>query len=615
MMLLDIHEPGETPMPHEKGATVGIDLGTTNSLVAIANQGMQEVVTDEAGNALLPSVVAYEDEEIFVGQAALDKPKPIHSIKRFMGRGGEEAASIAHMLPYPVSSGDNHGMVTLDVGGKPITPVQISAEILKTLKERAEKELENDVTEAVITVPAYFDDAARQATKDAAKLAGLEVLRLVNEPAAAALAYGLDNASEGIYAVYDLGGGTFDVSLLKMEKGIFQVIATGGDTALGGDDMDHAILALFLEQAALEDPHKPALLQLAREAKESLTDKESWQGNYTQNNQHITLSLTRDVFNKAVATLIERTINNFKHVLLDAELDHEDIEGVVMVGGATRVPAVQQAVKALTDKEPLTNLDPDKVVAIGAALQAEALTQGSNNLLLDVTPLSLGLETMGGLVEVIIGRNTPIPATASQQFTTYQDGQTGMQIHVLQGEREMVDQCRSLATFELKGIPPMKAGQAVIEVTFTLDADGILTVSAREETTGKEQKIEVKPSYGLPPEQVETMLRESMEYAQQDITRRLLTESRVDADLAIKSTKAALEQDRSLLSDQEYQSIEAQLAIVASAAKEEDRDAIDYEVQQLEKITAPFAQKRVNKALSSFVAGKNVEDVANNVES
>lgn len=616
MLLLDIHEPGQTPAPHS-GASVGIDLGTTNSLVAISNKGLQEVIAAEGESALLPSVVLYENDEVIVGDAALESPFAIRSIKRLMGRGEKDAKKLVNRYPYNIEASPEIEMACLNINGRKVSPVEVSAEILKALKKRAEDALENKVDKAVITVPAYFDDAARAATKHAAQLAGLEVLRLVNEPTAAALAYGLDNASEGIYAVYDLGGGTFDISILKMEKGVFQVLATGGDTALGGDDFDHAVAEHFAEEffkgMKLNDHDMRELVSVGKKAKEFLTENDSgiWKVNVSK--KEFEVALDRDGLNFLIKTFVDKTIRTCAAVVSDSGVDTKEIKGVVMVGGSTRVPLVRAEVKKLFGKEPLINVDPDKVVALGAAIQAEALTQGSDTLLLDVTPLSLGLETMGGMVEKIIERNTPIPATRSQKFTTYQDGQTGMKIHVVQGEREMVDDCRSLARFELTGIPPMTAGIPVIEVTFTIDADGLLTVSAREEKTGIEQKIEVKPTYGLPPEKIEEMLLESMKNARQDITKRLLEESRLEARIFVRAVESALKTDADLLDKNSLEKINKQVLLVKELIDGVDRDAIDYEIKELEKICGEFAEKRLNRALSGELEGKKIDEIEKKV--
>jgi len=556
MRLLDIEEPGIS----RKNTAIGIDLGTTNSLAAIADSGVPLILEGE-GRALLPSVVAYgKDGKIIVGEAAKNLVDDknftvIFSIKRRMG----DAAS------------------RLEVWNSNLTPVEISAEILKALKIRAEKALGHEVTQGVITVPAYFDDAARSATKDAARLAGLEVLRLINEPTAAALSYGLDKGAEGIYAVYDLGGGTFDISLLKMEKGIFQVLATAGDTELGGDDFDYEIAKA-----------NNISLHEARKMKESLG------GNATPE------------FEKIIMPYIERTLRICEDMVEDSGLRKEEIKGVVLVGGSTRIPLIKRKLRELFGTEPLADIDPDKIVALGAAIQAEALTQGSENLLLDVTPLSLGLETMGGLVERIIQRNTPIPVSAMQEFTTYQDGQSMMKIHVVQGEREMVNQCRPLAEFILSGIPPMKAGIARIKVTFAIDADGLLTVSAMEETTGAVQNITVKPSYGLAEEEIEQMLRDSMENARSDITERLLAESRVEADLAVKTIEDAIRIDGDLLQVGERENLEERIAEIKKLAAKKDRDSLDFAVAELNKMCADFAERRMNRSLTKALAGKDI---------
>ncbi|MCW5734414.1 MAG: Fe-S protein assembly chaperone HscA [Enhydrobacter sp.] len=629
MSLLEIHEPGETPLPHADEGTlaIGIDLGTTNSVVAIAREGKPAALHDETGKALVPSVVAYPAAGgVLVGEEArlLTAKEPrnvVASVKRLMGRGAADLHAVAGVMPYEIEPGTGEtDMVKLRIGGKARSPVEISAEILKALRARAEAALEKPVDRAVITVPAYFDDAARTATRDAARVAGLQVLRLVNEPTAAALAYGLDKGSEGLYAVYDLGGGTFDFSLLRLEKGVFQVLATGGDTALGGDDFDRAIAERMLEERktdgladTVDEAAVKNALALARHMKEQLSDRDQTSGRLELDGVPSFHSLTRAEFDAMIATYIERTLAIARNVLADAGMTADEIQGVVLVGGSTRVPLARSAVAGMLGKPPLVDIDPDEVVALGAALQAEALTGGSDTLLLDVTPLSLGLETMGGLVEKIVPRNTPIPVQLAQEFTTYQDGQSAMAIHVVQGEREMVEDCRSLARFELSGIPPMTAGAARIRVTFAVDADGLLTVSAEERTTGVSQRIEVKPSYGLSHDDMADMLYDSLDNAEQDMARRLLAEARVEARRNLLALEAALARDGALLSVEERELLDAARARLEKSIAGEDREEINAAAEALEALSKPFAERRMDRGIREALAGMAVTDLASRV--
>lgn len=607
-MLLQLLEPG-APSTHQDETpilAVGIDLGTTNSVVALAQNQRPVALAHESGNIIVPSVVAYpEGQAPIAGVVALEllQTNPqvvVSSIKRLMGRSAEDIGMETNQSYVIEQSQTSTAMVRLHIGGQTKTPIEISADILRALKDQAEKAIGQPIAHAVITVPAYFDEGGRQATKDAAQLAGLTVLRLINEPTAAALAYGLDQGAEGIYAIYDLGGGTFDISLLKLTKGVFQVLATGGNTALGGDDFDHLIVQYFQEKSKVKDltdtQYKQALL-IARQAKEHLSFHES--GFWALPGQSEPIEMTRTVLNTLCSPLIEQTLNLCQNVLHDADLVMDDIKGVVLVGGSTRMPLLRDRIGNFFRKSPLTNLNPDEIVALGASLQAEALTRGSNTLLLDVTPLSLGLETMGGLVEKIIPRNTPIPATIAQEFTTYQDGQMAMKIHVVQGERELVMHCRSLGEFILSGIPPLIAGAARILVTFSVDVDGLLTVTATEKTTGIHQKVEVKPAYGLTEEDLHRILLENAQRGAQDMEERLLIESRVEGRHLIDALNAALIKDSDLLSEKENKKLRKAMTNMEQLLTESNREAIVDQHKELEELTQSFAEKRVNRSIRS----------------
>jgi molecular chaperone HscA len=620
MALLQIAEPGLSAAPHQHRLAVGIDLGTTNSLVATVRSGISTVLNDEQGDALLPSVVHYAaDGEVLVGRAAQDEQtayphNTIVSVKRFMGRGLKDVGDVSN-LPYRFV--DAPGMLQLRTAAGVKSPVEVSAEILKVLRSRAELALGGELVGAVITVPAYFDDAQRQATKDAAKLAGLNVLRLLNEPTAAAIAYGLDNAAEGVYAVYDLGGGTFDVSILKLSRGVFEVLATNGDSALGGDDFDHRIYCWLLEKnglSALPAPDIRSLLTHARAAKEQLSDNNEVRITaMLSSGEVIDNVLTRAEFHTMTQNLVQRTLQALRKALRDAKLTAQDVKGVVMVGGATRMPHIQQAVGEFFNQAPLNNLDPDKVVALGAAIQANVLAgnrSGDDWLLLDVIPLSLGLETMGGLVEKVIPRNSTIPSARAQEFTTYKDGQTAMSIHVLQGERELVSDCRSLAKFELRGIPPMVAGAARIRVTFQVDADGLLSVTAREMSTGVESHITVKPSYGLSDEEITRMLKESTQHASQDMVARALREQQTEAGQLLEAVDNALQQDGAALLDAAEQArIRASMDAVRAVLNGNDHQAIKRAVEALNQASTGFAQKRMDQSVKRALAGQKLSDL------